>query len=125
VTNSFHVRAARAAAGLDAGYLVGPDKRRYLNEFATGWALEMAIETMVDPGPRQGRRDGRLRRGRKTFAGATCTGCGRSAMRVHIRYERRLSDVALAGQPVQIRIRVRRFFCHQVRCPTGRSRGNS
>jgi hypothetical protein len=36
------LRTARAA-GLEAGYLVSPDERRYLNEFATGWQLEMAL----------------------------------------------------------------------------------
>nr|WP_280175170.1 ISL3 family transposase [Micromonospora cremea] len=46
-----------------------------------------------------------------------CTGCGRRARRVHSRYERRLSDAAVAGQPVEIRLRVRRFFCDTVRCP--------
>ncbi|WP_428833320.1 ISL3 family transposase [Micromonospora coerulea] len=48
---------------------------------------------------------------------AACTGCGRRARRVHSRYERRLSDAAVAGQPVEIRLRVRRFFCDTVRCP--------
>jgi hypothetical protein len=37
---------------------------------------------------------------------------------VHSRYERRLDDVALTGEPVQIRLRVRRFFCDQAACPT-------
>jgi transposase len=36
---------------------------------------------------------------------------------VHSRYERRLDDVALAGEPVEIRLRVRRFFCGQAACP--------
>lgn len=39
------VEAARAArtVGLEAEYLEGPDQRRYLNEFAAGWELEMAL----------------------------------------------------------------------------------
>jgi transposase len=36
---------------------------------------------------------------------------------VHSRYERRLEDVALAGEPVEIRLRVRRFFCGKAACP--------
>jgi len=52
-------------------------------------------------------------RGRK----AACTGCGRGAGRVHSRYERRLADTAIAGAPVEIRLRVRRMFCDVVRCP--------
>jgi transposase len=36
---------------------------------------------------------------------------------VHSRYERRLDDVALGGEPVEIRLRVRRFFCGQAACP--------
>jgi hypothetical protein len=36
------VRAARTA-GLQAGYLDSSEERRYLNEFAAGWELEMAL----------------------------------------------------------------------------------
>lgn len=36
------VRAARTA-GLQAGYLDSPEERRYLNEFAASWELEMAL----------------------------------------------------------------------------------
>ena len=49
--------------------------------------------------------------------GAACPGCGGVMRRVHSRYERRLEDVAVAGEPVQIRLRVRRFFCDQAACP--------
>jgi len=48
---------------------------------------------------------------------AACPGCGGRTGRVHSRYERRLDDVALAGEPVEIRLRVRRFFCSQAACP--------
>ncbi|WP_407676335.1 transposase family protein [Plantactinospora alkalitolerans] len=48
---------------------------------------------------------------------AACGRCGRSAGRVHSRYERRLTDAALAGEPVEIRLRVRRFFCDTPLCP--------
>jgi transposase len=37
---------------------------------------------------------------------------------VHSRYQRRLEDVALAGEPVQLRLRVRRFFCDASACAT-------
>lgn len=37
--------------------------------------------------------------------------------RVHSRYERRLADAAMAGTPVAIRLRVRRFFCDDQACP--------
>jgi hypothetical protein len=39
------VEAGRAArmAGLEAGYLGTSEERRYLNEFATGWELELAL----------------------------------------------------------------------------------
>lgn len=36
------MRAARTA-GLEAEYLVAQEERRYVNEFATGWELEMAL----------------------------------------------------------------------------------
>jgi transposase len=48
---------------------------------------------------------------------AACPGCGRRTARVHSRYERRLDDVAVAGAPVEIRLRVRRFFCDVADCP--------
>lgn len=40
--------------------------------------------------------------------------------RVHSRYQRQLSDTALGGRPVEIRLRVRRFVCVQQSCPTRR-----
>jgi transposase len=36
---------------------------------------------------------------------------------VHSRYQRHLADLALAGQPVLLRLRVRRFFCDHADCP--------
>ena len=36
---------------------------------------------------------------------AACPRCGSPTGRVHSRYERRLEDVALAGEPVELRIR--------------------
>jgi transposase len=37
---------------------------------------------------------------------------------VHSRYERRLADAAVAGSPVELRLRVRRFFCGTAACMT-------
>jgi transposase len=42
---------------------------------------------------------------------AACPGCGGESARVHSRYERKLADAAVAGRRVEIRLRVRRFFC--------------
>jgi hypothetical protein len=42
-------------------------------------------------------------------------GCGAVPWRVHSRYERRLSDTAVAGQEVVICLRVRRF-CPDASC---------
>jgi transposase len=52
-------------------------------------------------------------------AGATadCPGCGTSSARVHGRYQRSLTDLALGGQPVVIRLEVRRFACRVAGCP--------
>jgi transposase len=36
---------------------------------------------------------------------------------VHSRYDRGLADVAMTGQPVMLRLRVRRFFCGNENCP--------
>ena len=46
-----------------------------------------------------------------------CPRCGRASARVHNRYRRRLADVAMGGQPVVVRVRVRRFFCADPDCP--------
>ncbi|WP_329792522.1 transposase family protein [Lentzea sp. DG1S-22] len=43
--------------------------------------------------------------------------CGSRSRRVHSRCDRGLADVAVAGQPVVLRLRVRRFFCDKTSCP--------
>jgi len=45
--------------------------------------------------------------------------CGRVSTRVHSSYRRRLADRPVAGQPVVVRLRVRRFFCDRDDCCTG------
>lgn len=47
---------------------------------------------------------------------ATCPACGERSRRVHSRYQRCLADAAVGGQPVRIRLQVRRFTCAQVGC---------
>jgi DNA-directed RNA polymerase subunit N (RpoN/RPB10) len=47
---------------------------------------------------------------------AACPGCGRVSSRAHSRYVRRLSDAAVGGQEVLLRLRVRRFFCDNREC---------
>ena len=51
-------------------------------------------------------------------AGATvsCPGCGTASSRVHGRYQRSLADLAVGGQPVVIRLQVRRFRCQAAGC---------
>ena len=49
-------------------------------------------------------------------ARASCPRCGGESGRVHSRYERTLADAAVAGQRVEIRLRVRRFFCDSQGC---------
>jgi transposase len=48
--------------------------------------------------------------------GASCPGCGQFTDRVHSGYERRLADAPVGGQPVTIRLAVRRFFCPNPDC---------
>jgi transposase len=48
--------------------------------------------------------------------GAACPRCGRFSRRVHSGYERRLADAPVGGQPVTIRLAVRRFFCDSPDC---------
>jgi hypothetical protein len=47
---------------------------------------------------------------------AACPSCGMVSGRVHSRYERRLSDSAIAGQETMIHLRVGRFFCGNEDC---------
>jgi hypothetical protein len=47
---------------------------------------------------------------------AACPWCGRASARVHSIYERRLADAPVGGQPVVIRLAVRRFFCDSPDC---------
>jgi transposase len=53
---------------------------------------------------------------RAVSVGAVCPGCGTLSERVHGRYTRRLGDAALGGEPVMIRLLVRRFVCRESRC---------
>ncbi|WP_433304236.1 transposase family protein [Actinoplanes sp. CA-030573] len=48
---------------------------------------------------------------------AACPRCSRRSGRVHSRYERRLTDAAVAGCQMELRLRVRRFFCDVDFCP--------
>jgi transposase len=48
--------------------------------------------------------------------GAACPRCRRPWARVHSSYERRLADAPVGGQPVVIRLTVRRFFCGNPDC---------
>jgi transposase len=47
---------------------------------------------------------------------AACPTCGTVSAWVHSRYQRRLSDTAIAGREVSIRLRVRRLFCGNSDC---------
>ena len=47
---------------------------------------------------------------------AVCPACGTVSRWVHSRYERRLSDTAVAGQETMIHLQVRRFFCRSETC---------
>ena len=48
---------------------------------------------------------------------AACPACGQRAERVHSRYQRRLTDAAIGGRVVLIRLTVRRFFRDRPACP--------
>ncbi|MGW0631009.1 transposase family protein [Streptomyces sp. NPDC002758] len=47
---------------------------------------------------------------------AVCQGCGSVSARVYSRYERKLSDTAIANQLTVVHLRVRRFFCNSAGC---------
>lgn len=48
-----------------------------------------------------------------------CRRCGRVSTRVHSRYQRDLADRPISGQPVTVRLTVRRFFCDHWDCNAG------
>jgi transposase len=48
---------------------------------------------------------------------ADCVRCGQPAGRVHSSYRRHLADAPVGGRPVDIVLRVRRFFCDNADCP--------
>ena len=53
---------------------------------------------------------------RSASSAARCGRCRVSSDRVHSRYERVLADAAIGGQPVLIRLTVRRMFCRNSLC---------
>ncbi|MEV1113634.1 ISL3 family transposase [Actinosynnema sp. NPDC049800] len=54
-----------------------------------------------------------------TVKAAACPSCGVRSSRVHSRYDRKLDDTPVAGRPVMLRLRVRRFFCDDQGCAVG------
>jgi len=50
-------------------------------------------------------------------AQAVCPTCGQSSTRIHSTYLRQPRDLPWGGRPVQLLLRVRRFFCDTVSCP--------
>jgi transposase len=42
---------------------------------------------------------------------ARCPACGAKSARIHSHYTRMLADLPWQGIPVNVRLRVRRFFC--------------
>ncbi len=46
-----------------------------------------------------------------------CPLCGSAATRIHSRYQRKLTDLPSAGQPVRFLLTVRKFFCEVPTCP--------
>jgi transposase len=55
-------------------------------------------------------------RARATATLVPCTTCGTPSGRVHSRYQRRVNDLTVGGQPVMILLRVRRLFCPNPDC---------
>jgi hypothetical protein len=53
---------------------------------------------------------------RPTSDTSLCPGCGTSSGRIHSRYQRRLTDLPLAGRPVRLMVVARRFRCDNVLC---------
>jgi transposase len=52
-----------------------------------------------------------------TQSTSACPMCDGAATRIHSRNSRRLTDLPSRGQPVSIRLSVRKFFCDEPTCP--------
>jgi hypothetical protein len=48
---------------------------------------------------------------------ACCPLCGEQAWRIHSRYTRQVADLPCVGQPLTLRLTVRKFFCPNPACP--------
>ena len=53
---------------------------------------------------------------RPTSGESLCPGCGAGSRRIHSRYQRRLTDLPLAGRQVRLMVVARRFRCDTVLC---------
>jgi transposase len=53
---------------------------------------------------------------RPTSGTSLCPGCGAGSRRIHSRYQRRLTDLPLAGRQVRLMVIARRFRCATVLC---------
>lgn len=53
---------------------------------------------------------------RARVSAVACPDCAVVSASVHSRYERRLADLPVGGQPVCVRLTVRRFFCRNTAC---------
>ncbi|WP_213291122.1 transposase family protein, partial [Bradyrhizobium sp. sGM-13] len=53
---------------------------------------------------------------RPTSGKSLCPGCGAGSRRIHSRYQRRLTDLPLAGRQVRVMVVARRFRCDTVLC---------
>jgi hypothetical protein len=53
---------------------------------------------------------------RPTSGASFCPGCGASSRRSHSRYQRRLTDLPLAGRQARLVVVARRFRCDAVLC---------
>lgn len=51
-----------------------------------------------------------------TVTGAPCPLCGRISTRIHSRYQRRLTDLPLAGQAFVWHVNCHKFFCDNQAC---------
>lgn len=51
-----------------------------------------------------------------TSSGSPCPLCAQPARRLHSRYSRVVKDLPCAGQPVQVILHVRKFFCDTTDC---------
>ncbi|MEH6907540.1 transposase family protein [Neobacillus drentensis] len=54
---------------------------------------------------------------KSTQASSPCPACSKQCFRIHSQYTRKVQDLPISGQPVELLLLTKRFFCDKPDCP--------